>query len=394
MATVGLTETGAREVAAPAYASPRELITELSRCFFERDQCINALVTAAIAGAHSFVLGPPGTAKSDLARALAGAFHGSYFEYLMTRFTVPDEIFGPIKLSGLKQDRFARQLNGYMPTADFVFLDEIWKSNSSILNALLTITNEGIIHDDGKPVKVPLVALIAASNELPDGAELDAIYDRFLVRVCVDYIVEDSAFMALLDAPPARVLSRVDIRAERARAKDVVVSVATKATLTRLRKACNGASVIVSDRRWRKCLDIVKASAHVAGRSMTEAEDLRILENVLWRKPDERAAVSKLIQAMIGHSNAQVQDEVRKAKTIEQQLRPAPEDPAEASVWAGEMAAAARGIRDIMGKIAVLPSNLKVDEAYLVVKGIHQRIAEAVSIHAAGSSLETQAVAS
>ncbi len=149
-----------------------QLSQQLNAMFAERGPVIAAVLAAAVAGEHAVLFGEPGTAKSDLARMLKSAFESSYFELLMTRFTTPDEVFGPVKLSALQADRFARALGGYMACCEVVFLDEIFKANSAILNALLTILNERKFHDDGAPVDVPLVTCIAASNEMPEGPEL------------------------------------------------------------------------------------------------------------------------------------------------------------------------------------------------------------------------------
>ncbi len=121
----------------------------------------------------------------------------SYFERLLTRFTVPEELFGPLSINGLEEDRYERLTTAYLPTASIAFLDEIFKANSAILNALLTLLNERELDNGAKRVRTPLVAVIGASNELPDGEELDALFDRFLLRLHVGPVTKD-AFPALL----------------------------------------------------------------------------------------------------------------------------------------------------------------------------------------------------
>ena len=150
-----------------------QLRTELNQHFPERGSVIDGALMAVLAGEHVLLLGPPGTAKSALVRAIAQAFGGTYFERLMTRFSTPEELFGPISLKALEQDQFVRNSQGKLPTAEFAFVDEVFKANSAILNSLLAVVNERVFHNDGAgPVPVPLVSLFGASNELPEGKEL------------------------------------------------------------------------------------------------------------------------------------------------------------------------------------------------------------------------------
>ncbi len=194
----------------------------------ERDVPIRLALLAAVAGEHLLLVGPPGTAKSLVARRLGQAFVGTtYFERLLTRFTVPEELFGPLSIKALEQDRYVRQTAGYLPTASVAFIDEIFKANSAILNALLTLLNEREFDNGTKREKVPLIAVIAASNELPEGAELDALYDRFLLRLHVGPVSE-AGFDALLglssgecDVPPELRLDATKLAALRQQAANV-----------------------------------------------------------------------------------------------------------------------------------------------------------------------------
>src|SRR4051812_22993827 len=158
-----------------------QLRTDLADRFPERKQAIDGALFSILACEHVLLIGPPGTAKSALARAIAQTFSGVYFERLLTKFSTPEELFGPISLKALEQDRFARVVTGKLPDAEFAFVDEIFKGNSAILNSLLTVVNERVFHNDGAPVQCPLVTLFGASNELPEGKELEALFDRFLL---------------------------------------------------------------------------------------------------------------------------------------------------------------------------------------------------------------------
>mmetsp|Transcript_40685 Transcript_40685/g.90451 ORF Transcript_40685/g.90451 Transcript_40685/m.90451 type:complete len:362 (+) Transcript_40685:81-1166(+) len=148
----------------------------------ERDTEVRLLLLAAMAGEHILLIGPPGTAKSEVGRRLNKLIRGTYFERLLTRFSVPEELFGPLSMRALEEDKYVRQTRGYLPEAEVAFIDEIFKANSAILNTLLTLINERLFDNGSQRVRVPLISVVGASNELPESEELDALYDRFLVR--------------------------------------------------------------------------------------------------------------------------------------------------------------------------------------------------------------------
>lgn len=161
---------------------------ELEAGLVERSLEARILLLAAFCGEHLLLLGPPGTAKSLLARRLV-RFLGKeavFFERLLTRFSVPEELFGPLSLKGLEQDEYLRKTTGYLPEASIAFVDEIFKANSAILNSLLSIVNERVFDNGPERVAVPLRCLVAASNEAPESEELEALYDRLLFRLIVN----------------------------------------------------------------------------------------------------------------------------------------------------------------------------------------------------------------
>ncbi|NVB40348.1 AAA family ATPase [Pseudenhygromyxa sp. WMMC2535] len=176
--------------------------TALGHYFVERQSIIDLMTICAIAQEPLLLVGVPGTAKSDLVtkfRDALGIPSEDYFEYMLTRFTEPSEVMGPIDINLLREGRYIRRAQGKLPTARMVFLDEIFKSNSAILNSLLTIINERKFYQDGTPVPVALEVLIAATNEIPEHAELAALKDRFCLKI-VAHPVQDEHFFELIDA--------------------------------------------------------------------------------------------------------------------------------------------------------------------------------------------------
>src|SRR5437879_3740545 len=159
-----------------------EVIDVLKQRFVGRDEVIDLIALAVVAGEHLFLHGPPGTAKSALIRQFAQAVQGSYFEYLLTRFSEPNELFGPIDLARLREGTVATVTTGMLPEAEFIFLDELFNANSAILNNLLSVLNERVYRRGSETHRLPLVSLFSASNHFPEVDALRALLDRFLLR--------------------------------------------------------------------------------------------------------------------------------------------------------------------------------------------------------------------
>lgn len=278
----------------------------------ERDLPVRLALIAALAGEHLLLVGPPGTAKSLIARRLHLAFaQSSYFERLLTRFTVPEELFGPLSIKGLEEDRYERLTAAYMPTASIAFLDEIFKANSAILNSLLTLLNEREFDNGTRRDKTPLIAVIGASNELPDSEELNALFDRFLLRLHVGSVSKE-AFPSLIglrghttpDVPEALKLTDADVVAIQTAAETIEVPDDVIALLCALREWCSVESIPVSDRRWRKIVKMLQVSALTNGRQIVSIWDCWLLQHCLWNTPEDREKIYQWYADRVGASAA------------------------------------------------------------------------------------------
>lgn len=284
------------------------LLTQLNHGLVEREDTLKTALLTVLAGENLVLIGPPGTGKSLIARRIADSFahdgHHGYFEYLLTKFSTPEEIFGPLSITELKADRFKRNTAGYLPTVKIAFLDEIFKASSSILNALLTILNERIYHNGAEPQKVPMQALIAASNELPnDQEELSALYDRFLVRGFVDYVSQDNLLrlfentgsMPELTQLTAANLKNIQTAAEAVTIPPEIMQAMQRIWIQHKETFKEDRREILSDRRLKKVIKLLCVSAATNGRTEVDLSDVFLLKNCLWNHQDNALKVRDLI---------------------------------------------------------------------------------------------------
>jgi MoxR-like ATPase len=299
-----------------------KLLESLGRGVYERDEELRLALLSSVAGESVFLLGPPGVAKSLVARKLKFAYKDAkVFEYLMSRFSTPDEIFGPVAISKLKEDdKYERVTDRYLPSADVVFLDEIWKAGPSIQNALLTVINEKVYRNGEKEIKVPMKALVSASNELPaPGQGLEALWDRFLVRLVVTGIDGKENFNKMvtekLNAYEDTVDEGLKITRDEYRSWDkaidrVDVPENVLAVIDRLRryiavynmKAENAkCQIYVSDRRWRKIVRLLRASAFLDDRKEVGLTDCRLISHCLWDNESQIAVVAGFVEDAVAN---------------------------------------------------------------------------------------------
>ena len=307
----------------------KQLLGEMNRGIYEKETELSLSLLAALAGESIILLGPPGVAKSMVARQLKTAFREAQsFEYLMSRFSTPDEIFGPVSIQKLKtSDIYERAVEGYLPTADVVFLDEIWKAGPAIQNTLLTVINEKIFRNGNREMHLPLKLLVAASNELPaKGEGLEALWDRFVIRIESRPIKLEKNFRAMLLEAHAdfsrstRVLGHADfadnadfsdlkITAEEyaewaERIDKIGVKIEVLDAISAIRKSLRAVNVdeaaerrniYVSDRRWKNIVRLLRTSAFMQDREEVEICDLLPIYHCLWQEPEERDAIRTIV---------------------------------------------------------------------------------------------------
>ncbi len=283
-------------------SAPNTIFAELRQALntrhIERREEVEIALWALLSRFHVCYIGPPGTAKSMLSRDIAKAIVGAkYFERLMTKYSVPEEFFGPYDIPALQLGHYRRIVENYLPEADIAFLDEIWKANSAVINALLTIMNERIFHNNGSAVEVPLQTLFAASNEMPEGEELWAMFDRFQFRKVVNYIEEPGNFVEMIKGVEVDIpeLSFDDLSVAQASVLEVEINDTVYETLNSVKADLKNEGIIGSDRRYKQSLRAMQASAFLEGRDYVDDDDFKVLVHMMWSNPQDVRKVERLI---------------------------------------------------------------------------------------------------
>ena len=365
------------------------LLREMNRGIYEKETEISLSLLAALAGESIILLGPPGVAKSMVARQLKNAFRDAHsFEYLMSRFSTPDEIFGPVSIQKLKtSDTYERAVDGYLPTADVVFLDEIWKAGPAIQNTLLTVINEKIFRNGNREMHLPLKLLVAASNELPaKGEGLEALWDRFVIRIESRPIKMEKNFRAML----LEVKSSLEVKSEERRVKnsmdlfedtisdeqigaDVSISPAEYAewsqaidkigvkeevldAISRIRKAlwtvnvdeaAERRNIYVSDRRWKNIVRLLRTSAFMQDREEVDICDLLPIYHCLWQEPEERDAIRSIVIRSLFAPFADKLVEMKKALAEDIQYHRVRKNPDDGRDYEGEIESLSDGLTSL-----------------------------------------------
>jgi len=291
----------------------KEILNSLNKDIYEREETFSVSLLSALCEQNIFLYGPPGTAKSLISRRLAKVFDTKeYFEYLMQKFSTPEEVFGPISLTELKKDNYVRKIDNYLPSSEFAFLDEIWKSSPAILNTLLTLINEKKFRNGKELLDIPLKVLISASNETPpNGQGLEALYDRFTTRLYVPPMESKENFELLLQNSGSsdgveldeKLLIKTDewkVWKKEIQKVKISQEVFTIVNAIRLAFEKDGKKksfdVYVSDRRWQKALTLVKAGAFFCERKETNIVDALLLSHTLWTTKENREKVIEIVE--------------------------------------------------------------------------------------------------
>jgi len=287
-----------------------EVLDPMKRDFVGKDEVIDLLGICLIGGENLFILGPPGTAKSALVHQLAARMEGRTFDYLLTRFTEPNELFGPFDIRKLRDGELQTNTEGMLPEASLVFLDELLNANSAILNSLLVALNERLFRR-GKETR-PLAALmfVGASNHLPEDDALQALFDRFLLRVHCDNVAAErlsdvlSAGWKLAAKSTSKSALHFDeLRSVQAELGSVEIA-AVRPHLSELIHRIRHAGIPVSDRRAVKLQRVVAASALLAGRMAARLSDLWVVRHI-WDTEEQQEVLASLVdQAIAKHATA------------------------------------------------------------------------------------------
>jgi MoxR-like ATPase len=303
---------------------------DLNQSLLERDGVVECAVLALVLHEHLLMLGPPGTAKTYLAKSVCERVTGAdFYSHLLTKFTTPDELFGPLSLSALEQDEFRRVTTGMLPEAHIAVLDEIWKSNSAVLNSLLSIVLERQYGEGGRMLPVPLLSLFAASNETPEDDSLNALYDRFLLRVVVPPLADDQSLRALFDLQPSAPTATItldELREAQEQVGQVQLTDDTIEAAIAIKHGLEEEGIAASDRRWKACADLVRAKAWLEGESQTSSDHCEVLVHALWSEPSQIRLVERVVSKVANPLNLEAVELEDAAQDLYDQ-RPQPDHP-------------------------------------------------------------------
>ena len=368
----------------PSLGRLHSVRSSLRARFLERDHVIDLMLTAVLARVHVFVLGAPGTGKSALASAIVTSIEGTTgFTWLMSKFTTPEDVFGPLSLQALQQGRFERLTTKKLPEAHVALLDEIFKSNSAILNACLTLMNERQFMNGTATLECPLITLIGASNELPDGDDLEALFDRFALRLVVPYIADPDNVRRLLSEKttiPAATMTLDELvacqdEANAVEVPDAFIDVIVNAVKPKLEEQ----GVRASDRRWQQIVRFLQAYAYLDGKDAVSIDHCDVLPDLLWRDPASRAAITATVAGASNPTAARAAEIVDAAKEKVLNLKTPERDPQKRAEWLSAASLVGDELDSMLKELQGLGTSRKVVDAAASITKLKKRIAEQVN---------------
>ena len=369
-----------------AIAKLQVLRSSLTLYFKERDEVIEAMFAALLSRNHLVMIGPPGTGKSYLIECFSNGIEGCViFAWQVTKFSTPEELFGPYSLMELKKGKYERVTQGKLPECNIAYIDEVFNANSSILNSLNSAMNERVFQ--GNPI--PLDCLYGATNFIPEEKILVAFFDRFLFRFIVDQIHESAAFQAMLAAgdfavDQANVVTQADLDALRARVADVDVSPVIP-MLVKLRDLLKVEQIYVSDRRYKWALNALRARALLDARAACAKDDLYVLKHVLWSDKKEIPMVESTILKSVSPIGAKIKDLYDQSRDIQREAKTLdPETPDFGKILmekTGKLKILMEQIDKIKAENELSPRELKVAEKLAeAINTIRNNIADKIGL--------------
>lgn len=304
----------------------------------ERSREIHCALNALVARKHFFMIGPPGTAKSYMVRRIVDRVDfaaeknnsEAYFQWLLTKYTTPEEVFGPPNLADLEEGRYRRNTERKLPVSFIAFLDEIFKANSSILNALLTIMNERLFFNNGDDERTPVSTIFAASNEMPMDDNLWALWDRLHFRFKVEPVRESGNFITMLrtkrDPEPPKLLTWAEIRQAQQEASTVELPSDLFDALKMLRDNLKNEGIEPTERRFVECLGIIQAEAWLNGRDVADIDDMRVLRHVLWSDEEQIRQVERMVLELANPLDKEAHDLLERVEALDAELAKAVRD--------------------------------------------------------------------